>query len=255
MAPVLYAIHGSNPCACVEKALELKQVPYRIVELPPVLHVPVQWWRFRCTTVPVLVLADGEEIIGSRAILHRLDELVSEPPLLPDDPSAREAVEKAEAWGDEVLQPVVNRLFWAGLLARPDAITSYSEGSRLSLPNFAKRLLTPLISRLGALRNRTSAKRACEDLAILPALLDRVDHWITRGVVGDTRPNAADLQLAPSVRILGTFADVRPLLEDRPCWALAQRLFPSYPGDMPEGALRTHGGRPWSRALPPQSGR
>lgn len=237
MAHVLYVIHGSHPCACAEKALQLKRQEYRVVELPPILHVPVQWWRFRRTRLPNLVLGSGEKVTGSRAIVHRLDQLVSQPPLLPQDPAARARVEQAEEWGDEVLQPVVNRLFWAGLLARPDAIASYAEGSRLPLPSFATRRLTPLMSRLGAMRNGASAQQAQVDLAGLPAQLDRIDRWIAEDVIGGEQPNAADLQLAPSVRILGTFADVRPLLEDRPCWTLARRLFPTYPGEMPDGAL------------------
>jgi glutathione S-transferase len=59
MAHTLYVIHGSHPCVCAERALQLKGQPYRIVELPPALHVPAQWLRFRKTTVPALVLGSG----------------------------------------------------------------------------------------------------------------------------------------------------------------------------------------------------
>lgn len=237
MPHTLYVIHGSHPCVSAERALQLKGQPYRVHEMAPALHVPEQWLRFRKTTVPALVLGNGERIVGSRAIVHRLDELVPEPRLLPEDAAARARVEEAERWGDEVLQPVPRRLFWTGIQARPEAIASYAEGSKLPLPAPAQRLVTPLVSRLAARRNRASVARAREDLAELPKQLDLVDAWIAEGVLGGSEPNAADLQIAPSLRMLSTFADVRPMMEGRPCLALALRLFPAYAGHMPAGSL------------------
>src|SRR5829696_2024344 len=128
MPHVLHVIHGSHPCATVKRALELKRQPYRVVEYPPMLHVPLLWWRFRHARVPVLVLGGGEEVAGSGAILRRLDALVPEPPLFPADPAARTRVEEAERWGDEVLQEAPRRLFWAGIVRRPEAIVGYGEG-------------------------------------------------------------------------------------------------------------------------------
>lgn len=237
MPHTLYIIHGSHPCVCAERALQLKGQPYRVHEMAPVAHVAEQWLRFRRTTVPALVLGSGEEIVGSRAILHRLDELVPEPRLLPADARARARVEAAEQWGDEVLQPLARRLFWTGIRARPDAITSYAEGSKLPIPGPAQRLVAPLISRVAGWRNRAGAAQARADLAALPGQLDQVDAWIEDGVIGGTEPNAADLQIAPSIRMLSTFGDVRPMLEGRPGLALALRLFPGYAGHQPAGSL------------------
>lgn len=237
MAHVLYAIHGSHPCATVERALELTGQPYRVVELPPGLHGPLQWLRFRRRTVPALVLGNGEAIVGSRAIVHRLHELAPDAGLLPDDPAARERVVAAERWGDEVLQAATRRLFWVGVMRAPHATDAYSAGSRLPLPAVARRAATPVVGRLARWINRASPATAEADLAALPAQLDVIDAWIAEGVLGGERPNAADLQIAPSLRMLLTFADVRPLLAGRPCEALARRLFPDYPGEMPAGTL------------------
>ncbi len=237
MPHTLYVIHGSHPCICAERALQLKGQPYRTHEMAPAMHVPEQWLRFRATTVPALVLGSGERIVGSRAIVHRLDELVPEPRLLPEDPALRARVETAERWGDVALQGVPRRLFWTGIQARPEALGSYAEGSKLPLPAPARRLVTPLVSRIAGRRNRASAARAREDLAALPGQLDQVDAWIADGVMGGPEPNAADLQIAPSLRMLSTFGDVRPMMEGRPSLALALRLFPSYAGHMPAGAL------------------
>jgi len=237
MPHTLYVIHNSHPCVTAERALQLKGQPYRIHEMAPALHVPEQWLRFRKLTVPALVLGSGEKIVGSRAIVHRLDQLVPEPQLLPEDDAERARVIEAERWGDDVLQSVPRRLVWTGVCARPDALSSYSEGSRLPLPGFLRRLAAPRIARVARWRNRGGFEQARKDLAALPAQLDQVDAWIAEGVMGGAEPNAADLQIAPSVGLLATMDDVMPLLEGRPCLALAQRLFPGYGGRLPAGAL------------------
>ena len=237
MPHTLYVIHGSHPCLTARRALELKGQPYRVHEMIPAFHVPEQFARFRALTVPALRLGSGEKVVGSRAIVHRLDQLVPEPPLLPADPAARARVEEAERWGDEVLQPVPRRLAWTGMCARTEAIPTYAEGSRLPLPGFVRRLAAPPIARVARWRNGGGAEQARKDLAALPAQLDRVDAWIAEGTMGGAESNAADLQIAPSVRLLATMDDVRPLLEGRPCLDLAMRLFPSYDGHMPAGAL------------------
>ncbi|MGH2942119.1 MAG: glutathione S-transferase family protein, partial [Solirubrobacteraceae bacterium] len=127
----LYVVHSSHPCEAVRKALDLKGIPYKAVELLMPTQAPLQKLRFGRRTVPGLKLDGGEKILGSRAILRRLDELVADPPLLPADGDARAAVLDAERWGDEVLQPVARRLVWTALKHRPDAIPSYQEASRL----------------------------------------------------------------------------------------------------------------------------
>src|ERR1039458_1472841 len=38
----LYVIHGSPPCAVVEKAMSMKALSYDVVEWPPPLHAPMQ---------------------------------------------------------------------------------------------------------------------------------------------------------------------------------------------------------------------
>jgi len=237
MPHTLYVIHNSHPCLTAERALQLKGQPYRIHEMAPAMHAPEQWLRFRALTVPALKLGSGEKVVGSRAIVHRLDELVPEPPLLPADPDLRARVVQAEQWGDDVLQSVPRRLAWTGVCARPEALPSYSEGSRLPLPGFVQRLAAPRIARIARWRNRGGEAQARKDLASLPAQLDQVDAWIADGVIGGAEPNAADLQIAPSIRLLATMEDVQPLLEGRPCLDLAMRLFPSYGGRMPKGAL------------------
>ena len=84
MAATLYAVPASHPCAAVEKALQLKGIEYRRVDIPPVAHKAVQKALFGRGTVPGLRL-DGRKIIGSREIMRALEDAVPEPPLLPAD--------------------------------------------------------------------------------------------------------------------------------------------------------------------------
>ena len=235
----LYVVHGSHPCAAVEKALAMKGLPYRVTEWPPPLHAPIQRVLFGARTVPGLKI-DGEKVSGSRAIMRRLDQLVPDPALFPADPTARARVEEAERWGDEIFQPVARELIWAGFTHRPAAMVGYGEHSRLPVPPVAVRLSAPVIARLGAQLNRTSDHVARSDLRELPAQLDRIDAWIADGTIGDREhPNAADLQLASTIRLMLTLADARPLIEGRPCAELARALFPQADGELPAGSLPT----------------
>ena len=223
----LYVVHSSHPCATVMKALELKGIPYRTVEWLMPTQPVMQRLRFGTRTVPALKLDGGERITGSRAILRRLDELVADPPLLPADADARAAALDAERWGDEVLQPAVRRIVWAALKRRPDAIPSYQQASRLPrLPRPLVRLAAPAVIAIERRLNRASDEAVRADLRALPEQLDRIDGWILEGVLGGAKqPNAADLQIAASLRLLSTIGDVRPLLDRRPCEALATALF------------------------------
>ena len=232
----LYVVHGSHPCDTVKRALELKGIPYKVVELPPPMHAPIQRLLFGARTVPGLRL-NGEKLSGSRRILHRLEELRPDPPLYPADPERRAQVEEAERWGDEVIQPMARRFVWGAMRRRPDAMVSYSEHSRLPMPAPLIRLSAPLIIRGEWALNDVSEAAVRSDREALPGHLDRVDAWIEEGVLGGEPPNAADLQIAPTLRLMMTLEDLRPLIEERPAGQLALRLFPQTDGRMPAGAL------------------
>ena len=233
MSAKLYAVHGSHPCEAVKRALDLKGIAYRVVEFPPPFHVPLQQARFGRRTVPGIVLEDGEKISGSTAILRRLDELVPEPPMFGD---AR--VEQAEAWGEEVLQAMARRVLWLAFAREPGAMHGYQQGGKLPpLPAPVIRAMAPVVTRAEARMNGVSEAAVRDDLRALPGHLDRVDALIADGVIGGATPNAADLQIASSLRLMLTLGDVRALAGDRPAVALAHRLFPVQAGDVPAGTF------------------
>jgi glutathione S-transferase len=240
MAPEarLYAMPGSHPCLTVQLALELKAIPFRRVELMPLIHFAHQRLRFGSRTVPGLRLPSGEKLVGSRAILRRLERLVPNPPLFPADSERRAAVEEAERWGDEVLQDAARRIeVWALLSADRAAITDYIGAAELPLPAAAIRPTARLGTRIYARMIGARPDRVRADLAALPDHLERVDGLIAEGVLGGAEPNAADLQIAPSIRVLASLADVRPLLDGRPALTLAERHAADWQRELPAGHL------------------
>src|SRR3954469_5378664 len=244
----LYVVHGSHPCAAVERALELKGLEYRRIELPPPLHAPIQRVLFGARTVPSIKLDGGEKWAGSRAILQRLEELAPEPSLWPGDGERRALVERAEEWGDEVYQPIARRLLWGAMRRRPEALVSYSQGSSIPMPKPAIRASARAMIRGEIALNRASDGAVRADLRNLPRHLDRVDRWLAEGVIGGDRPNAADLQIATTSRLLMTIGDVAPFFAGRPAEAHARALFGEQAGSVPRGVLPAD----WLAGSPPQ---
>ena len=236
MPAVLYATPASHPCAAVERALQLKALPYRRVDLVPVAHKLPQRLRFGASSVPGVAFDDGARLSGSRAILRELDRRAPEPPLLPAS-AERADVERAEEWGDQVLQPIVRRVVWAALRRSPAAVVGYSDGADLPVPAPLARLTAPLVAWSAATVNRARDPAVRADLLALPGHLARVDGWLAQGVLGGGAVNAADLQIASSLRLLLTVDDVAPLIDGRPAGALARRVFRDYPGRVAAGAL------------------
>jgi glutathione S-transferase len=236
VAATLYAVPASHPCAAVEKALQLKGIDYRRVDLPPVAHKPLQRARFGRGTVPGLVL-DGRKLIGSREIVRALEEAVPEPRLLPADGKQRKAVGLAEEWGDEVLQPLARRAVWLALVRSPASMPSYGAGSRLPVPDAVTRLTAPLVARAEQRINAGGALNVRADLASLEHHLARVERWVEHGVVGGGAPNAADLQIGAGLALLLTIEDLANAFGERGAFDLARRWFPGYPGHVPAGVL------------------
>lgn len=236
-APRLYVLPGSHPCAAVEAAMRLKGIAFERVYLLPMTQLVAGPLLYGGATVPGMRI-DGERLVGSRRIMRRLDELAASPPLLPPPGDARYArVLEIERWGDEVLQSVPRRLLDAAFLRDPAAMESFvKDDARLPLPRALLRPAMPLTARAMALRNRATDANARADMAALPMQLDRVDGWIAEGLLGGERPNAADLQVGSTVRLLMSIGDVRPLIEGRPAAALI-RYFPPMIGGVPAGVL------------------
>jgi glutathione S-transferase len=229
---VLHALPPSHPCMTAEAALKLKGIAYERIDFTPGEHVArmAELYGEGNTTVPG-VLIDGEPVHGSRRILARLEQLQPAPPLYPEETA--DAVREAERWGDEELQDLGRRLPWGALHFRPEAVGTFGGAGPLDPAgtDFAIRMARATWKYHGI-----TAQRLADDLAGLPAKLDHVDALVGEGTIGGETPNAADLQIGATIRVLLTVGDLVPLLTDRPVEALARRWFPDYPGEIPAGA-------------------
>src|SRR3954470_1683139 len=181
--PTLYVVPASHPCAAVMLAFERKGLSYRRVDLLPMVHVAAQRLMFGRRTVRGLRLPHAGKVVGSRACMRVLDGLEPAPPLLPADAALRAKVEAAEAWGDEVLQPLVRRVLWAGFQRRPDGLGSYSRGAKLPTPPSMAASSGPLLARLERRLNRSTDEAVRADLAAFDAHLDRADGYVAEGVI------------------------------------------------------------------------
>jgi glutathione S-transferase len=226
-------IPGSHPSATTRRMLEIKGIPYKRVDLIPVVSKGVvRAAGFPDTTVPALKI-DGRKIQGTRPIARALDEMRPDPPMMPADAIKRASVEEAERWGDEVLQEKARRVTWWALKRNRAPIESLSEGARLGIPvGLAVKTGAPIVA-AAARMNKSTDENTRSDLASLPADLDRIDGWIADGTLDGDELNAADLQISGSLRLLMVFDDLRPHIEARPAGKLALRAIPDFPGRAP----------------------
>ena len=234
--PKLYSQPGSHPCAAVEAALELKAIDYDRVDLLPLTQVLIGPVRYGGTTVPGLRV-DGERLVGSRLIMRRLDALVGEPPLLPPvgSPSYAEVLE-AERWGDEVFQDVPRHLIDVAFLRDPRAMETYAGDAKLAVPVALTRPAMGLTARMMARKNKARDSSARADLQALPGQLDTIEQWMADRLLGEAQPNAADLQIGSTIRLLMSIGDVEPLIAGRRAAELT-RYFPPLSGHIDAGTL------------------
>jgi glutathione S-transferase len=233
----LYVIPGSHACRSAILMLEHKRVPYRRVDVLTLLHpLAVRLRGFdaggetrtagaRRTlgirvgdllgTVPALA-CDGQRVSINRQIARLLDDRHPEPSLFPADSHRRGAVEEAESWANETLQMAARRITLAWAVRDPAESSRSAADGRMGYLLYrralTRRLIIPQIGRAFA------ADRAAEGelLAELPAMLDRIDAWISDGVLGGAQPNAADFMVAPSLALILYRPDVSPLFREPP---------------------------------------
>ena len=230
MRATLFGVPASHPTLAAELMLRHKGVDYRRVDLVTAAHRGLlRALGFPRNTVPAMRLG-GAKVQGSREIALALDAVAPDPPLFPAEPERRAAVEEAESWGNEVLQPVPRRLVWNALKHDRSTLPSYLQGAKLGIPIRLAAMTAPPIAALSRRFNDASDENARRDLAAVPGLVDRVDELIERGVIGGSERNAADFQIATSVSLLLTLDDVRPLIEGRPAERHAREVVPHQPG-------------------------
>ena len=237
MSARLYSLPVSHPALAARAMLDHKGIEHRVVDLVPGTQPILRALRFPGYTVPALVLG-GRRIQGSRNISRVLDEVQPDPPLFPRAPEARRRVEDAERWGEEVLQDVPRRIFrWAAAhdygVRRWLAVdvAGVPGGGLLARPALQARAFARAV---GA--DDDAAVRA--DIAALGEHLAEVERLREEGVIGGEQPNAADFQIASSLRSLAKFGDLEPYVADHPAIRWAATVVPALPGPVPAALPR-----------------
>jgi glutathione S-transferase len=243
----LYGMKHSHPVLAARMALERTGIAFEAHDLLPGLHgVIVRAKGFRAWTVPALVL-DGRRIQGTLAIARELDRVAPAAGLFPAEEEARRAVADAERFGHDELQPVARRVFrWAGV--RDNAIRAWMAQYVVGLPApvLAGYAFKPVMVFFGRVVSKATDAQVRDDLARLPFLLDHADALLAAGTIGGAVPNAADLQILTSIRLLIAHADLRDAIAWRPCGQAALELIPDYPRPGPDALP------PVPAALPPE---
>ena len=227
MRAKLVGVVGSHPVLSAELMLRYKGIDFTRLDLPNMTHkLMLPLLRYRGSTVPVMTI-DDHRVSGTMKIARALEALKPEPPLFPAD-------EGAEAWADSALQDGVRQLARWAAAKDPEAVSSFLAGPLMGIPEGAVRKALPVIRPVVALQMRRPDDTAKACLEALPGQLDRVDALLAEGVIGGERPNAVDFQVAPSVRLMLTFDQLREPIDARPSGRFARTLVPDYPGRIRE---------------------
>lgn len=235
MGTTLYGLAPSHPSHAARLMLERKGIEHKVVNLVPGTHAALlRPLGFRRGTVPALKM-DGRRVQGSRQISRALEEAQPEPRLFPADPQQRIRVEEAERWGDDILQDLPRRLTRWLTVRRPQMRVHMAREAGVPAPSIVGPLNMPIARYYARKVGATDDERVRRTLLMLPALLDHVDGLIGDGTIGGKEPNAADFQIAPTVRVLMSFDDLAPLIEKRKAGKLAKSILSEYPARVPEG--------------------
>jgi glutathione S-transferase len=228
----------SHPARAAGLMLNHKGIETRRVEIQPgSQRLRMRAAGFRHGTVPGLKL-DGRRIQGTLQISRALEEAKPDPPLFPDDPVRRAAVEEAERWGDRVYQPVPRRIFRWRAAVDGRVRQSLTQQMGVPAPAVMAKLMLPVAQVYMRFEGGGEAQ-ARRDLAELPGHLDHVEELLAAGTLGGEHPNAADFQIGTTTRVLLNFPQLRPLLEKRPVAEHAMRIAPRFgdllPVEVPDG--------------------
>lgn len=230
---VLHVVPSSHPCLAVGEGLRRKGLDHRVEVIALGDHVAAieEIYGPGKRTVPGL-LVDGEPIHGSSAIYAKLDELSDLNPMYPA--AVADAVREAEAWADQAVQGAARFLVWGAMHFRPEFMGTFGGAGQLDPPgtDYAIKFVRGAWRHIGI-----TAAQVAETLSGLPAVIDRIDQLADDGLIGGEEPNAADLQIASSIRLMLTVGDVQPLLADSVAERLAMEVFPEMAGDIPAGAF------------------
>jgi glutathione S-transferase len=229
----LFSIPGSHAATTGQLLFDRKGISYKRTDLLPVVSwVVLKALGFPEVTVPAAKI-DGERVQGTRAIARELERRKPEPPLFPRDADQRRAVDEAERFGDEELQQSIREIFLWSARKDPSGLIGYLGAPITRMPRRVAAVTVGPIIALDARSRGATDDNVRRAVAGFPRMLERIDDWIAEGVLGGESPNAADLQIAPSLRLAMSLDDLRPVIEGRPAGRLATEIVEHFPGRTP----------------------
>jgi glutathione S-transferase len=222
MKATLYAIPGSHAVRTGELMLEAKGVDVRRVNFPPGPHrVLTRLLGFPGDRVPAVKFEDGRRAQGTRELPRVLDELIPEPRLVPDDPSALEA----ERWADEVLQQWARRMVASTGAREPGALAARGAGGRLGPLLTRTERPRRIVARMVLVAFRVTKEQQRDDRERTGEILDRVDAWIEEGVLNGVQLRAPDYAIASSLALVEYILALQSELRRRQLGELVDRVF------------------------------
>lgn len=231
----LYSVSASHAGYAARLMLARKRLNYRLVTLPPGLHPPaLRALGFPAGTVPALIEGD-RRIQGTLQLSRALDEIEPARPLFPDDPAERARVEAAELWGEEVLQPFPRRIVRWLNSQRSDARAHMSREAGLPAARLLGAVSRPIASYFARDAHASDEAEVRAMVATLPTILEQADRLIRDGTIGADSPNAADFQIAATIRLLLDFFDLAPIIERYEVADYARAIAPDAPFFVPAG--------------------
>ncbi|MFL5844486.1 MAG: glutathione S-transferase family protein [Solirubrobacteraceae bacterium] len=227
----LYTLAISHPGLAVIGMLSHAGVEHDVVELWPGTHpVALRLRGFAGPTVPALRWG-SRRLQNSREIARLIDQQVPTRPLFPRAGPDRARVERAEAWGEETFQELPRRIFRFVAAQSPAVRRWLAATAGVPLPNLVAR--ERRVARAFADRSAATGETVRADIARLPLHLDYVGELLDSGVIGGEVPNAADFQIAATIRSLQGIGDLAEFIDRHPVARWAAHVLPTLPGPCP----------------------
>lgn len=229
MTVTLYGMKHSHPVLAARLMLRRKGIPYNTRDILPGMHAAVvRFAGFEGGTVPALQVG-RRKVQGTLEISRALDEVFPQRALFPADPGRRAAVEEAERWAHEQMQPIAMRVFrWAG--ETDNGVRAWMASEVMGWPG--ARVLgygfKPVMMYWARVVN-ARADQVCQDLANVTERLEHADQLMHDGVIGNDELNAADCQVYASLRLLASHEDLHAIVTSYGCGRRALELVPDFP--------------------------
>lgn len=193
---VLFQFEYSPFCAKIRYILDFKNIPYKVVNLPPLGYQHFNRQLSGQTKVPYII-HQNQIITDSTDIALYLEKIKPEPSILPEDPVFREKVLLLEDYLDEVVQPSIGKLIYVTNYKNPEKLIAdptLTTGFKIIDNN--KKTIIPLVLKSVLRKRKLSLNDEPDLLKRLQEVLERIQHLVDDKVFLLTdQPTLADFAL------------------------------------------------------------